>query len=59
MPKAGAGWPSFAALGILAGARFGPRLAIHLPTRVLLIAFEVVLPVFAVLMILKALGVVA
>jgi uncharacterized protein len=52
-------WAVPAALGILAGARFGPRLAIHLPTRVLLIAFEVVLPVFAVLMILKALGVVA
>jgi uncharacterized membrane protein YfcA len=50
-------WVVPAALGILAGARFGPRLAIHLPTRVLLIAFEVVLPVFAVLMILKALGV--
>ena len=29
----------------------------HLPARVLLIAFEIVLPVFAVLMILKALGV--
>jgi uncharacterized protein len=52
-------WAVPAALGILAGARLGPRLAIHLPTRVLLLAFEVVLPVFAVLMILKALGVVA
>jgi uncharacterized protein len=52
-------WAVPAALGILAGARFGPRLAIHLPSRVLLIAFEIVLPVFAVLMILKALGVVA
>jgi hypothetical protein len=50
-------WAVPAALGILAGARLGPRLAIHLPTRVLLIAFEAVLPVFAVLMILKALGV--
>jgi uncharacterized protein len=50
-------WAVPAALGILAGARFGPRLAIHLPTRVLLIAFEVVLPLFAVLMILKSLGV--
>ena len=50
-------WVVPAALGILAGARLGPRLAIHLPARVLLIAFEVVLPVFAVLMILKAVGV--
>ena len=50
-------WVVPAALGILAGARYGPRLAIHLPTRVLLIAFEIVLPVFAVLMILKAVGV--
>jgi uncharacterized protein len=52
-------WAVPAALGILAGARLGPRLAIHLPARVLLIAFEIVLPAFAVLMILKALGVVA
>ncbi|HTX68402.1 MAG TPA: sulfite exporter TauE/SafE family protein [Thermoleophilia bacterium] len=52
-------WVVPAALGILAGARFGPRLAIHLPTRVLLVAFEIVLPVFAVLMILKALAVIA
>jgi uncharacterized membrane protein YfcA len=50
-------WAVPAALGILAGARYGPRLAIHLPTRVLLIAFEIVLPAFAVLMILKAAGV--
>jgi uncharacterized membrane protein YfcA len=44
-------------LGILAGARVGPRLAIRLPTRALLAAFEIVLPVFAVLMVAKALGV--
>jgi uncharacterized protein len=50
-------WVVPAVLGILAGARYGPRLAIHLPARVLLVAFEVVLPAFAVLMILKALGV--
>lgn len=50
-------WVVPAALGILAGARLGPRLAIHLPARVLLIAFEIVLPAFAVLMILRALGV--
>ena len=50
-------WAVPAALGILAGAWLGPRFAVRLPVRVLLIAFEVVLPVFAVLMILKALGV--
>jgi uncharacterized protein len=50
-------WVVPAALGILGGARLGPRLAIHLPARVLLVAFEVVLPVFGVLMILKAVGV--
>jgi uncharacterized membrane protein YfcA len=50
-------WVVPATLGILVGARLGPRLTIHLPSRVLLIAFEVVLPAFALLMILKALGV--
>jgi uncharacterized membrane protein YfcA len=50
-------WAVPAALGILAGARLGPRLAIHLPSRVLIIVFEVVLAVFGVLMLLKALGV--
>jgi uncharacterized membrane protein YfcA len=50
-------WVVPATLGILVGARLGPRLTIHLPARVLLIAFEVVLPAFAVLMVLKALGV--
>jgi uncharacterized protein len=50
-------WVVPAALGILAGARLGPRLAIRLPARALLISFEVVLPVFGVLMILKAVGV--
>jgi uncharacterized membrane protein YfcA len=50
-------WVVPAALGIIAGARIGPRIAIHLPARVLLLAFELVLPLFSVLMILKALGV--
>ncbi len=50
-------WAVPAALGILAGARVGPRLAIHLPSKVLLIVFEVVLAVFGVLMLLRALGV--
>ncbi len=50
-------WAVPAALGILAGARLGPRLAIRLPSRVLIIVFEIVLAVFGVLMLLKALGV--
>jgi uncharacterized protein len=49
-------WAVPAALGILAGARIGPRLAIHLPARVLVLIFEVVLVVFGVLMLLRALG---
>jgi uncharacterized membrane protein YfcA len=50
-------WAVPAALGILAGARLGPRLAIHLPSRILIVVFEIVLAVFGVLMLLKALGV--
>lgn len=50
-------WAVPAALGILVGARIGPRFAIHLPARVLVRIFEVVLVVFGVLMLLKALGV--
>jgi uncharacterized membrane protein YfcA len=50
-------WAVPAALGILAGARLGPRLAIRLPSRILIIVFEIVLAVFGVLMLLKALGV--
>ncbi len=46
-----------AALGILAGARLGPRLAMRLQARTLVIVFQVVLLVFAVTMALKALGV--
>jgi uncharacterized membrane protein YfcA len=46
-----------AALGILVGARFGPRLAAQLPARVLGIGFRVVLGVFAVLMVAEAAGV--
>jgi hypothetical protein len=45
-----------AALGILAGARLGPRFAVRLSTRTLGIIFQVVLLVFAVMMILAALG---
>ena len=50
-------WAVPAALGILVGARIGPRFAIHLPARVLVLIFEVVLVVFGALMLLKALGV--
>jgi uncharacterized membrane protein YfcA len=50
-------WAVPAALGILVGARLGPRLAIHLPAKVLVTVFEVVLGVFGVLMLLRALGV--
>ena len=46
-----------AALGILVGARLGPRLAMRLPARTLLVVFQVVLVVFAVAMALKAAGV--
>ena len=45
-----------AALGILAGARLGPRLAVRLSARALGIIFQVVLAVFAVLMLLRGLG---
>jgi uncharacterized protein len=45
-----------AALGILAGARLGPRLAVRLSARVLGIIFQVVLLVFAVLMVVTGLG---
>jgi len=50
-------WAVPAALGILAGARLGPRLAIRLRAEVLVRVFEIVLAVFGVLMLLKALGV--
>ncbi|HEX5641149.1 MAG TPA: sulfite exporter TauE/SafE family protein [Thermoleophilia bacterium] len=50
-------WAVPAALGILVGARIGPRFAIHLPARILVLIFEVVLVVFGLLMLLKALGV--
>ncbi len=46
-----------AALGILIGARFGPRLAVRLPARALSVVFQAVLAIFAVLMIAKAAGV--
>jgi uncharacterized membrane protein YfcA len=45
-----------AALGILIGARLGPRLAARLSARVLGIIFQVVLLVFAALMIAQGLG---
>jgi uncharacterized protein len=45
-----------ATLGILAGARLGPRLAVRLPARVLGVVFQVVLLTFAVLMLADALG---
>jgi uncharacterized membrane protein YfcA len=45
-----------AALGILAGARLGPRLAVRLSARMLGIIFQVVLLVFAVLMVVTGLG---
>lgn len=50
-------WAVPAALGILAGALVGPRIAVRLPARVLVVVFEVVLSVFGVLMLLRALGV--
>ena len=50
-------WAVPAALGILAGARVGPRLAIRLSAKVLVVVFEVVLVIFGVLMLLRALGV--
>jgi uncharacterized protein len=45
-----------AALGILIGASFGPRLATWLPARTLSIVFQVVLAALAVLMVVKAGG---
>jgi uncharacterized protein len=45
-----------AALGVLLGARFGPRLAVRLPAQALSLVFQVVLAVFAVLMVAKAAG---
>ncbi len=50
-------WAVPAALGILAGARLGPRLAIRLRAGMLVLVFEIVLVVFGILMLLKALGV--
>jgi uncharacterized protein len=50
-------WAVPAVLGILAGARLGPRLAIRLRAKVLTRVFEIVLAGFGVLMLLKALGV--
>lgn len=50
-------WAVPAALGILAGARIGPRLAMYLPARVLSIIFQVVLAGFAVMMVVQATGV--
>jgi uncharacterized membrane protein YfcA len=44
------------ALGVLLGARFGPGLATRLSTRVLRYLFELLLVVFAALMIAKAAG---
>jgi uncharacterized protein len=46
-----------AALGILLGARLGPPLAMRLSARSLGVIFQIVLLVFAVLMILRSLGV--
>ena len=45
-----------AALGILAGARLGPHVAVRLSARALAIIFQVVLLVFAGLMMLRGLG---
>jgi uncharacterized membrane protein YfcA len=50
-------WAVPAALGILGGARLGPRISVRLSARVLVIVFEVVLVVFGALMLLRALGV--
>ncbi len=49
-------WAVPAALGILAGASIGPRLAARLRARVLVVVFEVVLCLFGVLMVMQALG---
>ena len=50
-------WVVPAALGILAGARLGPRLAASMSARALSVTFQVVLAVFGLLMLLKAVGV--
>lgn len=50
-------WAVPAALGILAGARLGPHIAIRLSARTLTVILEVVLVVFGVLMLLKSFGV--
>jgi uncharacterized protein len=50
-------WAVPAVLGIMAGARLGPRLAVRLSSRVLGAAFQVVLGSFALLMVLQAVGV--
>jgi uncharacterized membrane protein YfcA len=51
-------WAVPAALGILAGARLGPRIAVRLSSGALAAVFEIVLMTFAVLMVLQAVGVV-
>ena len=50
-------WVVPAALGILAGARLGPRLATRMSARALSVTFQVVLSIFGLLMLLKAVGV--
>ena len=50
-------WTVPAVLGILAGARLGPRLAMRLRAKALTVIFEIVLAGFGVLMLLRALGV--
>ncbi|MFA4964274.1 MAG: sulfite exporter TauE/SafE family protein [Thermoleophilia bacterium] len=50
-------WAVPSALGILAGARLGPRFAVRLPARLLRRVFQAVLVVFAVFMTLAAAGV--
>jgi len=49
-------WAVPAVVGILAGARLGPRLAASLRAAVLVVIFEVVLALFGVLMLLAAVG---
>lgn len=45
-----------AALGILVGAHFGPRLAMRMSARALSVVFQLVLGLFAILMLLRAIG---
>ncbi len=52
-------WAVPAALGIIVGARLGPRIADRLSSRALARIFEIVLAVFAVLMVLQARGLLA